>query len=81
VFLVKNAAGQSIEEASIKLFRSIDNPPQRITDIPYWMEKHNFIDPLIYRRESIKSKINCVACHKWSEYGSFEDSDIRIPRK
>ena len=81
-FLVKNAAEQSLEEASIKFIRSIDkdSPPLRITDIPYWKEKHKFINPVIYQRESIKSKINCAACHKWSEYGSFEDSDIRIPR-
>jgi cytochrome b len=82
-FLVKNAAELSFEEASIKFIRSIDmnNPPQRITDIAYWKEKHQKIDPAIYQRASIKSRINCVACHKWSEYGSFEDSDIRIPKE
>lgn len=82
-FLVKNAAEFSLEEASIKFIRSIDknNPPQRITDIPYWKEKHKKIDQAIYQRASIKSRINCVACHKWSEYGSFEDSDIRIPKE
>ena len=81
-FLIENAAEQSLEEASVKFIRSIDkdNPPLRITDITYWKEKHKFIDPAIYRRGSIKSKINCAACHKWSEYGSFEDNDIRIPR-
>lgn len=82
-FLVRNSAEQSLEEASIKLIRPIgkDNPPLRITDIPYWKEKHKSIRQAIYQRETIKSKINCVACHKWAEYGSFEDSDIKIPRK
>lgn len=82
-FLVKNAAEHSLEEASLKFVRSIskDNPPLRITDIPYWKEKHKLISQATYQRGTIKSRINCVACHKWSEYGSFEDSDIRIPRE
>lgn len=81
-FLVKNAAETSHEEASLKFIRSIgkENPPARITDIPYWKEKHKRINQAIYRRSSIKSKINCVACHKLAEYGTFEDSDIRIPK-
>lgn len=82
-FLVRNSAERSLEEASIKFIRSIgkDDPPQRITDIRYWKEKHRLIQKNLYQRETIKSKINCVACHKWAEYGSFEDSDIKIPRK
>lgn len=82
-FLVKNAAEHSLEEASVKFLRSIDpaHPPLRITDISYWKEKHKLIDEATYRHGAIKSRINCVACHKWSEYGSFEDSDIRIPRE
>lgn len=80
-FLVKHSAEMSLEEASIKFLRSIgnDTPPLRITEIRYWKEKHGSIRQAIYRREAIRSKINCVACHKWAEYGSFEDSDIRIP--
>jgi len=82
-FLVKNAAEKSLEEASVKFIRSIGtgNSPLRITDISYWKDKHKLIPPAVYGHGAIKSKINCVACHKWAEYGSFEDNDIRIPRK
>jgi len=81
-FLVTYAAETSHEEASIKFIRSIGKeiPPVRITDIPYWKEKHKPINQAIYQRSSIKSRINCVACHKLAEYGSFEDNDIRIPK-
>lgn len=81
-FLVKYAAEKSLEEASIKFIRSIgsNSPPQKITDIAYWKDKHKQIPAAVYGHGLIKSKINCVACHKWAEYGSFEDSDIRIPR-
>lgn len=80
-YLVKNAAETSKEEASLKFIRSIGtgNPPERITDIPYWKKKHSPINQAIYLRSAIKSKINCVACHKLAEFGSFEDTDIRIP--
>jgi hypothetical protein len=80
-YLVKNAAETSKEEASLKFIRSIGtgNPPARITDIPYWKQKHSPIHQAIYLRSAIKSKINCVACHKLAEFGSFEDTDIRIP--
>lgn len=82
-FLVKNSAENSAEEASIKFLGSIGkgNPVLRISEIDYWKNKHRNIKPEIYKRESIKSKINCVSCHKWAEYGSFEDSDIKIPRQ
>lgn len=81
-FLVRNAAETSHEEASIKFIRSIgkENPPARITDIPYWKEKHKPIHEAIYQRSSIKSRINCVACHRLADSGSFEDNDIRIPK-
>ncbi|GAM09495.1 dihaem cytochrome c [Geobacter sp. OR-1] len=81
-YLVQNSAERSHEEPSIKFLRSIGTAglPLRITDIPYWKEKHKPLDQSIYGRVTIKSRINCVACHKWSEYGSFEDSDIRIPK-
>jgi cytochrome b len=81
-FLVRNAAETSHEEASLKFIRSIGtgNPPAGISDIPYWKEKHQSIAKAIYQRSSIKSRINCVACHKLAEYGSFEDNDIRIPK-
>lgn len=82
-FLIKNSAENSTEEASFKLLRSIEdknNPPIRITEIAYWKKKHKDIKPDVYEHKSITSRINCSACHKWAEYGSFEDSDIRIPR-
>lgn len=81
-FLVGNSAERSREEASIKLTRSIGKGGTvlRVTEIPYWKEKHGKLDVSIYRRGTIKSRSNCVACHKWAESGSFEDGDIRIPR-
>lgn len=81
-FLFKNSAETSSGEASIKLLASMNKSetPLRITDIGYFKLKHDAINPEVFKRESVKNKSNCVACHKWAEYGSFEDNDIRVPK-
>ncbi|MCE5195411.1 MAG: cytochrome b/b6 domain-containing protein [Nitrospiraceae bacterium] len=82
-YLLENSAETSKEEASIKLTASIkgDQMPAAITKISYWKDKHDNINNNVFKHDSVKSKSNCVACHKWAEYGSFEDNDIKIPTK
>ncbi|MCE5312851.1 MAG: cytochrome b/b6 domain-containing protein [Nitrospiraceae bacterium] len=81
-YLVAGAAERSLEEFSIKFSASIQpgNAPLSATEIDYWKRKHDLIKPEVYKRESIKSRSNCLACHKWAERGSFEDNHIRIPK-
>ncbi|MDX9714959.1 MAG: cytochrome b/b6 domain-containing protein [Dissulfurispiraceae bacterium] len=81
-YLTAGAAEKSLQEFSIKFSASIrsDKAPLSATEIGYWKRKHDLIKPEVYKRESIKSKANCAACHKWAERGSYEDNDIRIPR-
>ena len=55
--------------------------PIKITDISYWLKKHSEISDEVYKRKSVMSKSNCIACHPGSEIGSFEDRDIYIPKK
>jgi len=81
-FLVSASAERSTTEASKKLLYSIDGLPDaliRITDVPYWKEKHSEIKDEVFKRESVVAKSNCSACHPWAEAGSFEDRDISIP--
>ncbi|MDP3306630.1 hypothetical protein [Methylotenera sp.] len=33
-----------------------------------------------FKRKSIGSAANCVACHKGAEKGDFSESQIKIPR-
>ncbi len=53
--------------------------PLRITDVRYWKKKHEEIDAEVWKRDSVKSKANCAACHLDAEQGTFEDADMRIP--
>jgi cytochrome b len=80
-FLVSHAAETSQTEAAQKILASLrpESTPTRITLTPYWIRKHQRIDNAAYQRRSVGSPINCVACHRWADRGSFEDEDIRIP--
>jgi cytochrome b len=80
-FLVSHAAERSQTEAAQKILSSLrpDEIPLRITDTSYWIRKHQEIDKATYQRKSVGSRLNCVACHRWADRGSFEDEDIRIP--
>jgi hypothetical protein len=52
----------------------------RITETPYWVDKHSEIAATDWRLPQVKSKINCAACHLDAEAGTFEDAAMRIPR-
>ncbi len=53
--------------------------PLRITDVRYWKKKHEEIGDDVWKRDSVKNKANCGACHLDAEQGTFEDADMRIP--
>lgn len=80
-FLLSASAGRSNTEASRKILYSIPEGrvESRITDVPYWVAKHEDIKEEVFKRKAVMSKSNCVACHPGAEAGSFEDKDIRIP--
>lgn len=80
-FLMKSSAEHSTTESSRKMLYSIhsNEVPERVTDVAYWKYKHDDISEDVYKRKTITSKSNCIACHPGAEVGSFEDEDIKIP--
>ncbi len=80
-YLVSSSAEHSTTEASRKLLGSLGKgeAPLSVTEIPYWKDKHSEISGDVYKRSSVTSKSNCIACHPGAAVGSFEDKDIRIP--
>jgi len=80
-YLVSSSAERSTTEASKKLMASIKKgeEPLKITDIPYWKDKHSEISPDVFKRKSVGSEANCLACHPGADAGSFEDKDIHVP--
>jgi hypothetical protein len=79
-YLTTNGAENSSAERSVKIMRCLGNEtPIRITDIPYIRKKHHELDPAIFKRKSIGSLSNCIACHTTAEKGIYDDDDVKIP--
>lgn len=61
--------------------RAREEPPQdRITRSAWFERKHREVSASTFKRASIKSPVNCVACHRDAAQGDFEDDRVRIPK-
>jgi mono/diheme cytochrome c family protein len=63
--------------------RVSEEPPQdRITQSAWFLRKHNprEVAPEVWKRTSVGSASNCVACHANAATGNFSERDIKIPR-
>jgi nitrate/TMAO reductase-like tetraheme cytochrome c subunit len=71
-FLTKNASNRWTASTA----------PLRITDSVWFKTKHNSreIPPDVWKRASVKSPSNCMACHSGADKGDFEEDRVRIPR-
>ncbi len=56
--------------------------PLRITDSAWFKTKHrpDEINPAVWKRASVKSQANCMACHPGADKGDFNERNIRIPK-
>lgn len=56
--------------------------PLKITDGEWFKTKHRAseIDPAVWKRASVKSPSNCIACHRAADKGEFDDDTVRIPK-
>ncbi|MDA3898445.1 MAG: diheme cytochrome c [Desulfobacteraceae bacterium] len=80
-YLKTNAADYSPGKLSSKIMRSLGNQtPLRITLVPYILKEHHEIEPDVFKRESIGSLSNCIACHTTAEKGDFDDDNVSIPK-
>jgi mono/diheme cytochrome c family protein len=57
-------------------------PEDRITKSAWFIRKHNEgeISPSVWKRASVGSASNCIACHTNASQGSFSEREIRIPK-
>ena len=80
-YLSSNATEFSSTELAGKIMRSlVDQKPLRITEIPYIQREHRQIKKEVFKRESIGSLSNCLACHKTAVSGIYDDDVVIIPR-
>jgi hypothetical protein len=61
--------------------RQAQPPPQdRITRSAWFVHEHDEVSPSTWKRASIKSASNCIACHTQADQGNFNERYIRIPK-
>jgi hypothetical protein len=81
-FLAANSADKQTNRRSSRINQSINAnaTPIRISETRYFTAKHDEISANTFKRKSIGSASNCIACHKGAEKGDFSESQVKIPR-
>ena len=81
-YLVHNCAENSPSKKSEKMLATIDSgrTPLRISEVPYIKRKHDEIRPDVFKRKSVNSRGNCIACHRKAGQGIY-DHYVVIPRR
>lgn len=61
--------------------RAAPSPAEdRITRSAWFTRKHDDVPAATWKRPSIKSASNCMACHSGADRGDFDEHNVRIPR-
>jgi len=80
-YLKTNAAEHSTAKRAVKILKSLNGKtPLRISGTPYIRDKHHEIKPDTFKRESIGSFSNCIACHLTAEKGVYDNDFVKIPK-
>jgi hypothetical protein len=73
--LANAADAPGAPRAGAKFASSIpaEETPLRITETSRWIREHRKVKPERWASPGVKSKLNCVACHKGAERGVWDD--------
>ena len=55
--------------------------PYQITATPYWVRKHEGVNPDYFKLKKVGVKSNCGGCHTDHYSGRFDDQKIKIPKE
>ena len=70
-WLIKNAASKQKYAATA--------PDNRITKSAWFIKEHGELRNDVWKRASVKSAANCMACHKDAASGGFSERNIQVP--
>lgn len=81
-YLIANSADHTTNRRAQKFLASIPagQTPLRFSDSNYFKRKHDEIPLSTYKRKSIGSAANCLACHSTAEKGYYDEHGVRIPK-
>jgi cytochrome c553 len=81
-YAVAHSADKSWYKRSRKIMGTLDEgeAPLRITDVPYFKEKHHEVkEEVVDKDNKIKSLSFCNKCHQRADEGVFDDDTVMIP--
>jgi hypothetical protein len=81
-FLVQNSADKVRTKRGDKMIAGLNKGTivLRISETDYFKRKHDELNSNIYKRKSIGSAANCIACHSGAERGDFSEDNVVIPK-
>ena len=78
---VKNVSDWIMQDAGT--YKRVKKLPtdDRLTTSVWFHQKHDKdVAPEVWKRASIKSPANCIACHSGADTGDYSERGIRIPK-
>ncbi|MGB5867133.1 MAG: diheme cytochrome c [Arcobacteraceae bacterium] len=81
-YLSKNSSENAMEyKRSRKITNSISSydTPLKITDVPYFIQKHRELPQRVITQKDVKTLSNCMACHTTANKGIYSERAIKIP--
>lgn len=71
-YLVAHAA-DSVGATSLLRGVAETDVPLRITDMPWWIREHRGLRDRDFADPEVRTKSNCLACHRSAAFGEFDD--------
>jgi hypothetical protein len=81
-YLSENSSDNAMEyKRSRRMTNSIwyNDTPLKITEVPYFIDKHEEVPKRLISQKEVKTISNCMACHRTAQRGSYSERDIKIP--
>ena len=81
-YLKENSSEKAMEyKRSRKITNSIraNETPLKITDVSYFIRKHNEIPTRMITQKEVGTLSNCMACHTTADKGIYSERAIKIP--
>jgi len=73
-YMMENAADAGWMDGKFMRGLSKTSTPMRITKTPFGVREHKEeVSPKAWSDPKVKSKANCVACHKKTNQGNYDD--------
>jgi hypothetical protein len=76
-YLTSRAADTKGAPGARRFLRGLgqNDVPVRITETPWWIRAHDEIRSSRYTSPQVKSKANCIACHRTADKGEYFEEE------